>query len=65
MDRIRAGRPMTDSRLPFVMNLPDVYADTPLNRPYDAILDVFPALQPMPTELPGLRLRLAGNRGPL
>jgi hypothetical protein len=49
-------------------DFPDVYAGTPLvNRPYDAILDVFLALPPMPAELHALRLRLAfsGRRSPM
>ena len=41
-------------------DFPDVYVDTLLvNRPYDAILDVFLALPPVPAELHALRLLLA------
>jgi hypothetical protein len=40
--------------------LPDVYAGIGLDsRPYDAIFDVFPVLQPVPAELHALRLLLA------
>src|SRR6266403_3552664 len=41
-------------------DFPDVYVDTLLvSRPYDAILDVFLALPPVPVELHALRLHLA------
>src|SRR5258705_2478362 len=41
-------------------DLPDVYAVIELDsRPYDAIFDVFPVLQPVPAELHALRLLLA------
>src|SRR6266481_3102219 len=41
-------------------DFPDVYAETlSVSRPYDAILDVFLALPPVPVELHALRLRLA------
>jgi hypothetical protein len=41
-------------------DLPDVYAVIESDsRPYDAIFDVFPVLQPVPAELHGLRLPLA------
>src|SRR5437588_3729160 len=46
-------------------DFPDVYANALLvTRPYDAILDVFPALQPVPGELPALRLSLACSGRP-
>src|SRR5882757_3216958 len=41
-------------------DLPDVYAGIGSgSRPYDAIFDVFPVLQPVPAELHDLRLLLA------
>lgn len=41
-------------------DLPDVYAGIGSDsRPYDAIFDVFPVLQPVPAELHALRLLLA------
>src|SRR5712671_1174602 len=41
-------------------DLPDVYAVIDSDsRPYDAIFDVFPVLQPVPAELHDLRLFLA------
>jgi hypothetical protein len=41
-------------------DFPDVYPETLLaSRPYDAILDVFLALPPVPAELHALRLDLA------